>query len=202
MHVVAAYANVLDISGTCSVFGRAPRVDILCTLITAAARSGLQAEHRELVEDGFRGGALSVLVATSTVATGVNLPAQRVIIRDTFIGKATNTLDATRFRQMCGRAGRAGIDTKGEAVVMLTSKTPAARRTIEHLITAEVRPCAAVMHSGADRGSLSVCLVLTAARRCCSRGRCRAASAQRSAAWTGSCSRWWSPAASPRPRTS
>lgn len=91
------------------------------------------------MEDGFRGGALSVLVATSTVATGVNLPAQRVVVRDTFVGRTDNTLDATRFRQMCGRAGRAGIDSKGEALVMLTSKTPAGRRNVEQLITAEVR---------------------------------------------------------------
>jgi replicative superfamily II helicase len=90
------------------------------------------------VEDGFRCGAISVLVATSTVATGVNLPARRVIVRDTYIGQPKNVLSATRFRQMCGRAGRAGIDSKGEAIVMVTSTAPSARQAIEALITAEV----------------------------------------------------------------
>jgi replicative superfamily II helicase len=90
-------------------------------------------------EEGFRSGAIAVLVATSTVATGVNLPAQRVIIRDSYIGQTTNTLNATRFRQMCGRAGRAGIDSKGEAIVMLSSKAPAAHRLVEAFMTCEVR---------------------------------------------------------------
>jgi replicative superfamily II helicase len=94
------------------------------------------------MEDGFRCGAISVLVATSTVATGVNLPARRVIVRDTYIGQPKNALNATRFRQMCGRAGRAGIDSKGEAIVMVTSSAPSARQAIEALITAEVLPLA------------------------------------------------------------
>ena len=102
--------------------------------------AGLLHEHREAVEEGFRSGAISVLVATSTVATGVNLPAQRVVIRDHFVGIPRNVLDATRFRQMCGRAGRAGIDSRGEAIIMLTSKAPGTRRHIELLLTAEVRP--------------------------------------------------------------
>ena len=107
---------------------------------TRVRNAGLLHEHREAVEEGFRSGAISVLVATSTVATGVNLPAQRVVIRDHFIGIPRNVLDATRFRQMCGRAGRAGIDSRGEAVIMLTSKAPGTRRHIELLLTAEVRP--------------------------------------------------------------
>ena len=118
------------------------------------SNAGLLPEHREAVEEAFRTGAISVLVATSTVATGVNLPAQRVIIRDLFVGLPSNFLDATRFRQMCGRAGRAGIDTRGEAVVMLSSKAPAARRTAEELLTAEV--CARC-----------VLLLLLCVRRCC-----------------------------------
>ena len=94
-------------------------------------------EQREVCEAGFRSGAISVLVATSTVATGVNLPAQRVIIRDTFIGRTP--LSATQFRQMCGRAGRAGIDSKGEAVVMFTNRSAGARADLEAMMTAEVR---------------------------------------------------------------
>lgn len=66
------------------------------------------------MERCFKQGVVRVLTATSTLAAGVNLPARRVIFRQPRIGR--DFLDATRYRQMSGRAGRAGIDTKGESV--------------------------------------------------------------------------------------
>jgi DNA polymerase theta len=71
-------------------------------------------EERDVVEACFKSGVVRVLVATSTLAAGVNLPARRVIFRQPKIGR--DFIDGTRYRQMAGRAGRAGIDTKGESV--------------------------------------------------------------------------------------
>jgi replicative superfamily II helicase len=71
------------------------------------------------VETCFKSGVVRVLAATSTLAAGVNLPARRVIFRQPKIGR--DFLDVTRYRQLAGRAGRAGIDTKGESVCASTS---------------------------------------------------------------------------------
>ena len=81
--------------------------------------AGLTVEERGTVEEAFRNGAIGCLCATSTLAAGVNLPARRVIIRSMQVGNAA--LDPTRFKQMAGRAGRSGFDTKGECVVMAKS---------------------------------------------------------------------------------
>ena len=43
--------------------------------------AGMTSEERSIVEKGYRSGALLILMATSTVAAGVNLPAKRVILR-------------------------------------------------------------------------------------------------------------------------
>ncbi|XP_071919297.1 helicase and polymerase-containing protein TEBICHI isoform X1 [Coffea arabica] len=78
--------------------------------------AGLTVEERETVETCYRKGFVRVLTATSTLAAGVNLPARRVIFRQPRIGR--DFIDGTRYRQMAGRAGRTGIDTKGESVLI------------------------------------------------------------------------------------
>ncbi|EOA15743.1 hypothetical protein CARUB_v10006788mg [Capsella rubella] len=78
--------------------------------------AGLTVEEREIVETCYRKGLVRVLTATSTLAAGVNLPARRVIFRQPMIGR--DFIDGTRYKQMSGRAGRTGIDTKGESVLI------------------------------------------------------------------------------------
>jgi helicase len=82
--------------------------------------------ERRVVERAFRDRALKALVATPTLAAGINLPARRVIVRDTSryddrLGLQA-PIPAIEVQQMLGRAGRPRFDTVGEA--LLLARTP------------------------------------------------------------------------------
>jgi helicase len=105
--------------------------------------AGLAAEHRRLVEDGFRDGVLKVLCSTPTLAAGVNLPARRVVIAsparyDTDYGGSA-TISVLEYRQMIGRAGRPRYDEYGEAV-LVSSPSYSAEELRQKYIEGEVEP--------------------------------------------------------------
>ncbi|XP_046614510.1 DNA polymerase theta [Neodiprion virginianus] len=112
--------------------------DILKSTVSfgvAFHHAGLTMDERDIIECSFRTGSLRVLIATSTLSSGVNLPARRVIIRSLmFHGKVIDTLT---YRQMIGRAGRMGKDTAGESILICK---PNEKKAAESLLSAPLDP--------------------------------------------------------------
>lgn len=81
--------------------------------------AGLVESDRQLVEELFANNKIQILVATSTLAWGVNLPAHLVVVKGTQYYDAKiegyRDMDLTDVLQMLGRAGRPQFDTSGVA---------------------------------------------------------------------------------------
>uniref|UniRef100_A0A1I8BS09 Activating signal cointegrator 1 complex subunit 3 n=1 Tax=Meloidogyne hapla TaxID=6305 RepID=A0A1I8BS09_MELHA len=85
--------------------------------------AGLQHAERALVERLFVERKIQILVATATLAWGINVPAHLVIVKGTeyYDGKTHKYIDfpVTDVLQMIGRAGRPQYDTSAVAVVFV-----------------------------------------------------------------------------------
>jgi helicase len=82
--------------------------------------AGLPHPERRTVEGKFRNGEVDVLVATSTLEMGLNLPVRQVVLYDVqaFDGVDFRPLSTNSVWQRVGRAGRPGLDSGGEAVLL------------------------------------------------------------------------------------
>uniref|UniRef100_UPI003593C4EF ATP-dependent DNA helicase Hel308 n=1 Tax=Acidianus infernus TaxID=12915 RepID=UPI003593C4EF len=92
--------------------------------------AGLSKGLREIIERAFRERKIKVIVATPTLAAGVNLPARAVIIGDFHrynrkILGYQEEIPIMEYKQMAGRAGRPGFDKEGEAVIVVRNKKEA-----------------------------------------------------------------------------
>lgn len=81
--------------------------------------AGLVESDRQLAEELFLNNKIQILVATSTLAWGVNLPAHLVVVKGTQYYDAKiegyKDMDLTDVLQMLGRAGRPQFDNSGVA---------------------------------------------------------------------------------------
>ena len=81
--------------------------------------AGLVESDRQLAEELFGNNKIQILVATSTLAWGVNLPAHLVVVKGTQFFDAKiegyKDMDLTDVLQMLGRAGRPQFDSSGIA---------------------------------------------------------------------------------------
>ncbi|MDY6049884.1 MAG: DEAD/DEAH box helicase [Corynebacterium sp.] len=85
----------------------------------AAHHAGLLPAFKHIVEQCFVRGLIKMVFATETLALGINMPAKTVVLEKLvkYNGEAHVDLTPGEYTQLTGRAGRRGIDTKGNAVV-------------------------------------------------------------------------------------
>ena len=86
----------------------------------AAHHAGMVALFKQIVERLFEEGLIKVVFATETLALGINMPARSVVIEklEKYDGTGIVGLTPGEYTQLTGRAGRRGIDTIGNAVVV------------------------------------------------------------------------------------
>jgi hypothetical protein len=68
-----------------------------------------------------------VVVATSTLSQGVNLPFETILIPG--LTRQSGRLSAQEFANLIGRAGRPGVATEGQALVLFLENLPTWQRT-------------------------------------------------------------------------
>ncbi len=88
---------------------------------SAFHHAGLLRKQKQLIEEGFRKGLIKSISATPTLAMGVNLPAFRVVIRDSkryYRGIGASYIPVLEYKQFVGRAGRPQYDKFGESILV------------------------------------------------------------------------------------
>lgn len=117
----------LDQSGKSLVFVQSRRrAEELSALLSEEGirvkhhHAGLDYDERGKVEALFRSGQLDVLIATATLEMGLNLPVRQVVLYDLqgFDGLDFVPLSVNTVWQRAGRAGRQGLDTEGEVILI------------------------------------------------------------------------------------
>jgi len=80
--------------------------------------AGLLPKYRLLTEQLSQQGLLKVIAGTDTLGVGVNIPIRTVLFTKLakYDGKKVAILSVRDFKQIAGRAGRKGFDTKGSVV--------------------------------------------------------------------------------------
>ena len=126
------------ISSHTEVTTLAKEISSLISSGVAFHHAGLSDSQRKSIESNFKNGLIKCIIATPTLAAGINLPARRVIVRDVTrfdveLG-ITAPIPILEIKQMMGRAGRPKYDTIGEAVLIAKNSEMADELREEYLL--------------------------------------------------------------------
>ena len=97
------------------------------TLIKTLLMKGIGIHHsglipllKDIVEILYEKKLIKLLIATETFAMGVNMPTKTTIFTELvkYDGKGKRKLYSNEYIQMAGRAGRRGMDTFGEVIIL------------------------------------------------------------------------------------
>ena len=102
--------------------------------------AGLTVEERDIIAESYDKGILKVMIATCSLAAGINLPARRVILHGARMGR--DLVGPAMLRQMRGRAGRKGKDEVGETYLCCVK---ADLEAVAELLEAEISPVASCL---------------------------------------------------------
>ncbi|MFA5931055.1 MAG: DEAD/DEAH box helicase [archaeon] len=86
--------------------------------------AGLLNDQREIVEKNFKSGKLKILCATPTLAAGVNVPADIVLIPSLYRFEkfGMNLISVREYKQQAGRSGRPKFSTEGKSIVIASGE--------------------------------------------------------------------------------
>jgi len=117
-----------------------------CKRIAKCAKNGVAFHHagllfkqKKLIEDNFKKGLIKAIVATVTLAYGVNLPSFRVVMRDLkryHPGYGAMFIPVLEVQQMLGRCGRPQYDPFGEGIILARDEEES-DEIIDHYINGE-----------------------------------------------------------------
>ncbi|MEV8289270.1 DEAD/DEAH box helicase [Streptomyces niveus] len=115
--------------------------------------SDLSDEERRLLEQSFKQPAsqLRVLVSTTTLAQGVNLPADSVVICELeHPGSVEREYSVPEYKNMAGRAGRKGLSERGRSFVLADGLLEAQRIQRDYVLAAPGPIRSALPHTASD----------------------------------------------------
>ncbi len=105
---------------------------------------------KHLIDNGL----VRVIIATSTLSEGVNIPVNYLLIPSVF--RATDRLSLQEFTNLIGRAGRPGYGTEGSVLVVLPDGAAGARQSRAYLaLRDEVESAAVSIDAGAVSDTVS-----------------------------------------------